>query len=172
MWCRFDSLVRLAVMEDLMRVNYLGSVYCTFHALEHLKRARGLVVGMASISGLIGVPFLSGYAASKHALIGFYESLRIELASSGVGVTIAAPDFVRSEILSRALGADGRPLEHSPLNQTRLTSAEAVARRIVRGMGRRKRLILTSERSAWARWGKLLAPWLVDRVAAASVGAR
>ena len=59
MWTRFDTLTDLSIMEDVMRLNYLGSVYCTFHALPHLKQSRGLIVGVASISGLIGAPLLS-----------------------------------------------------------------------------------------------------------------
>jgi short-subunit dehydrogenase len=172
MWARFDELDDLSAIEDLVRLNYLGSVYCTYHALGALKQSRGLIVGMASASGLMGVPLLTGYAASKHAVIGFYDSLRIELAASGVGVTVAAPDFVQSKILSRAVDAHGRPLEMSPLDQSRLLSAEKCAQKIARGMARRKRLILTSERTAWARWGRILTPWLVDRIAAASVGFR
>ena len=91
MWARFDELDDLAVMADIMHVNYLGCVYGTHFALPHLKRSRGLVVAVASISGIVGAPMLSGYSASKHAVIGFFESLRIELAASGVGVTIVAP---------------------------------------------------------------------------------
>jgi short-subunit dehydrogenase len=172
MWSRFDELADLVIMEDVMRLNYLGSLYCTQAALAHLKESRGLIVGMASISGLISVPLLSGYAASKHAVIGFYESLRIELAKSGVGVTIVAPDFVQSEILARSVNAEGQPMQTSPLDQRRMLTAESCARRVVRAMTRRKRLVLTSHRSAWGRWGQLLAPWIVDRIAAASVGFR
>jgi short-subunit dehydrogenase len=169
MWSRFDELPDIDIIEQVMRVNFLGSVACTHAALPHLKRSRGLIVAMASISGLIGVPLLSGYSASKHAVIGFFESLRIELASSGIGVTIIAPDFVQSEILERALDAGGKPLDASPLDQTKLLTAEKCAKKIVRGMQHRKRLVLTSERSAWARWGQLLAPKLVDRISARSV---
>ncbi|MBI3836502.1 MAG: SDR family oxidoreductase [Planctomycetia bacterium] len=169
MWARFDELTDLAVMEEIMRLNYLGSVYCTHFALTHLKQSCGLIVAVASVSGLLGAPLLSGYVASKHAVIGFYESLRIELAGSGVGVTIVAPDFVQSEILSRAVDAKGQRLNKSPLDQKKLMTAEACARRIVKAMGRRERLVLTSARSKWARWGKLLAPKLVDWIAAAAV---
>ncbi|HEV3137115.1 MAG TPA: SDR family oxidoreductase [Pirellulales bacterium] len=172
MWARFDELADLAVMEDIMRLNYLGSVHCTHFALAHLKQSRGLIVAIASASGLLGAPLLSGYAASKHAMIGFFESLRIELADSGVGVTLVAPDFVQSEILSRAVDARGQPLHASPLDQRKLMTAEACARRIVNAMGRRDRLLLTSARSKWARWGKLLAPKLVDWIAAAVVRAK
>jgi len=162
MWARFDQLSDLSVMDEVMRLNYWASVRMTQLALPHLRQSRGLLVGIASISGLLGAPMLSGYAASKHAVIGFYESLRIELTGTGVDVTIAAPDFVQSEILSRALDAEGKPVTQSPLDQSKLLTAEACARRIVRGMRRRKRLILTSERSAWGRWGQILAPRLVD----------
>jgi short-subunit dehydrogenase len=169
MWARFDELADVSVLEDVMRLNYLGSVNCTFYALPHLKRSRGLIVAMASASGLTGVPQLSGYAASKHAVIGFFESLRIELAASGVGVTIAAPDFVQSEILARAIDGRGDPKVVSPLDQRSHMTAEKCARRIVKGMRRRSRLVLTSHRTAWGRWGKLLVPRVVDWIAAASV---
>jgi short-subunit dehydrogenase len=129
-------------------------------------------VSMASLSGLIGVPFLSGYAATKHALIGFFESIRIELAASGIGVTLVAPDFVQSEILRRAVDAEGRALEISPLNQAQLLPADVFARRVVKAIRRRERLVLTSYRSRWARWGQLVAPWLVDWIAKRAVGFR
>ncbi|MDA1056101.1 MAG: SDR family oxidoreductase [Planctomycetota bacterium] len=172
MWARFDELANASRLEELMQLNYMGSVYPTHSALTHLKQSRGLIVAIASISGLISPPLLSGYAASKHAVMGFFESLRIELKASGVGVTIVAPDFVQSEILAKATGADGTSLGDSPLEQRSLLSAEKCAKKIVRGIERRKRLVLTSERSAWARWGQILAPKLVDRISAKIVGFR
>jgi short-subunit dehydrogenase len=172
MWARFDELADPAIIEELMRLNYLGSVHCTHYALPLLKQSQGLIVAMASLSGLIGVPLLSGYAATKHAMIGFFESIRIELAASGVGVTIVAPDFVQSNILRRAVDAEGRPLEISPLNQANLLAADIFARRVVKAMRRRERLVLTSYRSRWARWGQLVAPRVVDWIAKSAVGFR
>jgi len=172
MWCRFDELAEMHVMEDLMRVNYLGSVYCTHHALPHLKRSQGLIVATASLAGLIGVPLLTGYSASKHAMLGFFDSLRTELQGTGVDVTVLAPDFVQSEILPRAAGADGEAIEESPLDQSKLLSAEKCARRMVKAMARRRRLLLTSQRSAWARWGRIVAPRLTDWIAWRAVGPR
>ena len=96
MMARFDEVTDLSVFESVMRVNYLGCVYLTHHALPYLKASRGQIVVMASMAGLTGVPTRTGYAASKHAVIGFYDSLRIELAGSGVDVTVIAPDFVQS----------------------------------------------------------------------------
>ena len=107
MIARFDELADLSVYERLMKVNYLGCVYPTFYALPHLKRSRGQIAVMASLAGLTGVPTRTGYAASKHAVIGFFDSLRIELAGTGVDVTVLCPYFVRSQI-HRARGGERR----------------------------------------------------------------
>jgi NAD(P)-dependent dehydrogenase (short-subunit alcohol dehydrogenase family) len=68
MWTRLDEIEDLSIFERLMRLNYLGSVYPTFHALPHLKRAQGRIVAVASMAGLIGVPTRTGYSAAKHAV--------------------------------------------------------------------------------------------------------
>ena len=119
MWSRFDALADWSVFEHLMRLNYLSAVHLTGLALPWIKQTQGRIVAVASIAGLTGVPERSAYAASKHAMIGFFDSLRIELKGSGVSVTVIAPDFVRSEIHKRALGPDGRPLGVSPMRQDR-----------------------------------------------------
>ena len=87
-----------------MRVNYLGSVYCTHYALPHLKASHGQIVGVSSLTGKNGVPTRSGYAASKHAMVGFFDTLRIELAPDGVSVTMIYPGFVATEARKRAFG--------------------------------------------------------------------
>lgn len=165
MWTRLEDLRDLAVFEDMMRVNYLACVYLCAAALPHLRARRGLVVGVASVAGLTGVPTRTGYAASKAAQIGFLDSLRIELLGSGVDVTVVAPDFVRSEIRERAIGADGRPLGRSPVQEANVMSAEECARRIVHAMERRQRLAILSARGRLGRWLKLLAPGVIDRIA-------
>ncbi len=169
MWARFDAVTDFAVYEQLWRVNVLGSVRMTAAALPHLKAARGLLVAVASIAGLTGVPERTGYAASKHALVGFFESLRIELLGSGVDVTIVAPDFVVSQIHRRAIGADGRPLGNTPMDEDRIMSAEACAALIAGAMRRRQRLLITSARGRFARWARLIVPGLVDSLAARAI---
>src|SRR4051812_3040057 len=146
MWSRFDALKDFEIFETLLRVNYLGPVHLTAHALPHLKQSRGLIVAVASIAGLTGVPERTGYAASKHAMIGFFDSLRIELAGSGVDVSVIAPDFVVSEIHKRAIGADGEPLGESPMREAKIMTAAACAARIVRAMERRERQVVMSRR--------------------------
>jgi NAD(P)-dependent dehydrogenase (short-subunit alcohol dehydrogenase family) len=172
MWARFDKVSDLAVYPRVLAVNYLSAVYVTAAALPHLKSARGLIVAVASIAGLTGVPERTGYAASKHALIGFFESLRIELAGSGVGVTIVAPDFVVSELHRRALGADGVPLGASPMQEAHIMTSAACARLMLRAMRGRQRLLITSARGRFVRWARLVVPGVVDRLAARAIRER
>jgi len=172
MWSRFDALADFSIFERLMEVNYLAPVRLTALALPHLKGSRGLIVAVASLAGLTGVPERSGYAASKHAMVGFFDSLRIELAGSGVDVSVIAPDFVVSEIHKRAIGPDGEPLGASPMMQSKIMTAEECATRIVRAMEKRQRLLLMSARGKFGRWLKLIAPSLIDRIAAKAIRQR
>jgi NAD(P)-dependent dehydrogenase (short-subunit alcohol dehydrogenase family) len=165
MWARLDEMTDLSAYEELMRVNYLGCVYPTFYALPYLKKTRGRIVAVSSLAGLTGVPERTGYAATKHALFGFFDSLRIELEGTGVSVTIAAPDFVVTEIHRSAIGPDGRPLGKSRMEESKIMTAEACARHIVRAMEKRKRLWIGSLRGRVGRFVRLLAPALTDRIA-------
>lgn len=169
MWARFDEIRDFAVYERLLAVNVLGTVRMTAAALPHLKASRGLLVAVASIAGLTGVPERTGYAASKHALVGFFESLRIELRGSGVDVTIIAPDFVVSQIHRRAIGADGLPLGNTPMDEDRIMTAEKCATLIAGAIRRRQRLLITSVRGRFVRWARLVVPGLVDSLAARAI---
>ena len=171
MWARFDEMTDLAPFERIMRVNYLGSVYCTHYALPHLKASRGRIVGVSSLTGKTGVPTRSGYAASKHAMAGFFDSIRIELAGSGVTVTMVYPGFVATGIRERAFGPDGRPLGagNSPVREREVMSAGECARQIVAAAAgrRRERIMTTRGKVGWML--KLVAPRLVDRIAAKAI---
>jgi short-subunit dehydrogenase len=172
MWTRFEEVADLGLFERLMRLNYLGSLYPIYYALPHLRRTQGQVVAIASVAGLVGVPTRTGYSAAKHALIAFCDALRVELRGSGVAVTVICPDFVVSQIHRRALGADGRPLESNPMAGQQIMSAEDCAARIVAAMQGRRRLVVTSTRGKLARWLRLVAPGLLDRMAARAIPPR
>ena len=172
MWSRFDAVADLEIFERVMEVNYLAPVRLTALTLPHLKTSKGLIVAVASLAGLTGVPERSGYAASKHAMIGFFDSLRIELADSGVDVSIVAPDFVVTEIHKRAIGPDGQPLGESPMVQTKIMTADECARGIVRAIEKRQRLLLMSTRGKLGWFLKFLAPRLLDRIAAKAIRER
>jgi NAD(P)-dependent dehydrogenase (short-subunit alcohol dehydrogenase family) len=169
MLARFDEVDDLSAYERLMRVNYLGSVYPTRFALEPLVRSRGQIVAISSLAGLTGVPLRTAYAATKHAQIGFFDSLRVELRERGVSVTVIAPYYVQSEIRRRAVGGDGQPLSSSPVRESEVMTAEECARRIVRAMERRQRMLVMTPKGRVGRWMKLIAPALVDRIAERSV---
>jgi short-subunit dehydrogenase len=165
MWVKFEDIQAPAFFEELVRVNYLGCVYCTFYALPYLKQTRGRLVAVSSLAGKTGVPFRSGYSASKHALGGFFDSLRVELMDSGVTVTLAFPDFVATGIRAHNLGKDGKPLGVSPAHEEKFMSAEECACWIVRGTARREREVVMTSRGKWIALGRLIAPALVDHLA-------
>lgn len=165
MWARFEDIHDMSILERLMQVNYMGAVYCTHHALPHLRESRGRIVGISSLAGMIGVPTRTGYSAAKHAMRGFFDSLRIELADAGVTVTMIYPGFVATGIRENATGPDGKPIMVSPVKEREVMSVEDCARRIVKAIEGREREVVMTARGKMGLWLKLLAPSLVDRIA-------
>ena len=171
MWARFEEVTDLSIFERIMAVNYLGAVYCTHHALPHLRRSKGLLVAVSSLTGKTGVPTRTGYAASKHAMQGFFDSLRIELFGSGVDVLVVSPGFVGTDIRARALGADGKPLQASPREEQRgdTMSVHTCVDLIVRAIVARKREVVMTTVAKLGMLVKAIAPSLVDRIALRAV---
>lgn len=169
MWARLEEIADPSIFEQLVRINYLGPAWTTWRALPHLKASRGRIVAMSSLAGLTGVPTRTGYAATKHALHGFFDSLRVDLAGSGVSVTLVCPDFVLSEIHRRALGPDGRPLGASPMREAKLMTAERCAALALAAARKRRRMVLLSARGRVGRWVRMFAPGLIDRIARRAV---
>jgi short-subunit dehydrogenase len=165
MWTTLEDMQDTAIIEEIMRINYFGAAYCTYYALPFLKKSKGRIVAVSSMAGLTGVPTRTAYSASKHAMFGFFDSLRVELMGSGVTVTMIAPDFVLSEIHRRAFGSDGKPLGKSPMQEEKIMTAEACASKIVSAMERRERLLIMTPRGKAGRWIKLIAPGLIDKMA-------
>jgi len=171
MWAYFDEVTDLSIFEKIMRVNYLGSVYCTYYALPHLKASRGQIVGVSSLTGKNGVPTRSGYAASKHAMVGFFDTLRIELAPAGVSVTMIYPDFVATETRKRAFGPDGAPLGESPVREKEIMTVERCVDLVLPAIRVRKRELLMTLRAKVGQYLKLFAPGLVDNIARKAIEA-
>lgn len=136
--------VDLKVIRQVMDVNFYGTVYCTKYALPHLLKTRGSLVGIISIAGFVGLPGRTGYSASKFAIRGFLDTVRIENLKKGLHVLVAAPGFTASEVRKVALSNDGTQQGETPRDETKMMSAEACARHIVHAVEKRKReLILT-----------------------------
>jgi NAD(P)-dependent dehydrogenase (short-subunit alcohol dehydrogenase family) len=129
----------LAALEQVWRVNFLGTLYPTYHAISPIKQTRGSLVAVSSVTGKRGVPTYAMYGASKSAVQGLYESLRVELASFGVHVGIFSPAFVDTPLRERVLGADGKPSTAAPASNFRLWSVERCVDSLMNLIVRRKR---------------------------------
>ncbi len=169
MWISFEDIEDLSIFKQIMDLNYLGCVYCTYFALKYLKKSKGQIVGVSSVSGLNGVPSRTAYAASKHAMFGFFDSLRIELKDTGVSVTMIAPDFVLSEIHKRALDGSGNSLGKSPMQESKIMTADECSLLIINAIEKRDRILITSLRGKLGRWMKLIIPSVVDKIAAKAI---
>ena len=123
----FDK-VNLDVIHRVMDVNFFGVVKCVHYALPHLLKSRGIVVGIGSVAGYIGLPGRTGYSASKFALRGFLETLRTENLHRGLRVCIVSPSYTASEIRLHALTADGSEQGASPRNEAKMILPENAAR--------------------------------------------
>lgn len=134
----------LKVMKSLMDTNFWGTVYCTKYALPYLLESKGSVVGVISTAGFVGLPARTAYSASKFAVRGFLETLRIEHLYDDLHVMLFAPGFTTSNIRNVALTADGSPQGETPRNEDKMMSAERVARILARGIARRRaQMVLT-----------------------------
>lgn len=172
MWTTLEDLKDTSIIEQLIRVNYLGAAYCTYYALPYLKASKGRIATISSVAGLTGVPTRTAYSASKHALFGFFDSLRIELIGTGVTVTMITPDFVLSQMHRRAFGSDGKPLGMSPMQEDKIMKAEDCAAMIVKAIENRDRLLITSLRGKLGRWMKMIAPGVIDKLALKAIRER
>lgn len=152
-------------MKQLMDVNFWGTVYATKYAMPYLTKQKGLVAGIISIAGHVGLPARTGYSASKYAVRGFLDSLRIENLKTGVHVLVAAPGFTESNIRSSALTADGSSQGESPRDEAKMMSSERCAYLIAKAIVKRKReLILTFVEGKFTVWLKKFFPALLDKL--------
>jgi short-subunit dehydrogenase len=169
-WAKFEDMQVLFPYEKVMQVNYLGSLYCTYYALPYLKQNQGRIVAVSSLAGKTGVPFRSGYSATKFAMAGFFRGIRVELAQYGISVTIVYPDYVQTDTRLKAFGPDGKTLQNQPLRRgKRMITVEECSRKILSGTAKRKREVVLSFRGKLAPWINLIAPALVDRVVSRAV---
>lgn len=156
----------LTVIRRVMDVNFYGAIHCTKAALPRLIERRGLVIAISSVAGYTPLIARTGYAASKHALHGFFESLRTELAPQGVHVMMVCPSFIATQIDRNALGGDGQPVRHAQVTIGRPLTPDAAAQQIVAGAARDRRLLLIGRTARIAWWVSRLAPALYEKLMA------
>ena len=119
MHARFDAIEDFSTFERLFRINAMGTIWCVRHAYPHLRRSRGLIVGVSSLAGRTGVPERTTYCASKFAQTGFLEALRIEAADDDVAVMVAYPGVVATEIRRHGWNGRGEAAGVSGLSEDR-----------------------------------------------------
>lgn len=155
----------LATDRAIMELNYFGTVALTKAVLPSmLARGSGQIVPISSVIGYVGVPSRSAYAASKHALHGFFETLRAETASRGIAITIVVPGYVRTKVSENALRGDGTP--HGRMDEThaRAMLPERAAAKIVDAVAARKAEVRVGGKEIWAVLLRRLVPGVVRRV--------
>lgn len=159
----FDD-VDLKVLHRLMDVNFWGTVNCTKYALPWLQKSQGSLVGISSVAGLHGLPGRTGYSASKFAMTGFLETVRIENLKKGLHVMVACPGFTASNVRFSALTADGSQQGATPRKEENMMTAEEVARIVRRGILKRKRLCLMEIEGRATHFVKKFAPGFLDKM--------
>ena len=139
MWARFEEIENLELLRRLVEVNYLGVAHCIHAALPALRKSRGQVVVISSIQSKVGVPFHSGYSASKHALEGLVDTLRSELHGTGINFLQVYPDWIRGTgMRQNALGSNGQAVgdrkhDHGGAGVTVDECARAILRTMAKG---------------------------------------
>lgn len=151
----------MAVERAVMDTNYFGTLALTKAVLPAmLARKSGQIVVVSSLAGYLSTPMRSAYAASKHALQGWFNSLRAEVWRDGIAVTMICPGFVRTNISENALAADGS--KHGKLDNytARGMSAEKCAAKTLHAVAGRKEEALIGGWEVMAVYLKRFAPWL------------
>jgi len=156
--------VDLMVLHRLMNVNFWGTVNCVKYALPVLVKSNGSLIGISSIAGIHGLPGRTGYSASKFALTGFLETIRIENLKNNLHVMIAIPGFTASNIRYTALMADGSEQGASPRNEGKMMSAETAAKYIVNGIRRKKRYLYLDLEGKTVSFIKKITSSLLDKI--------
>jgi len=152
-------------VRRVFEVNFFGAVHCTTAALSSLLERRGHIVVMSSIAGFAPLATRAAYSASKHALHGFFESLRAEHRAEGLGVTMVCPSFVRTAIGDHALGPGGEVGGGGSRTGVRAEiEPEQVAEAIVLAVRKGRRLVLVPGQARLAWWVSRLAPGMYERI--------
>jgi NAD(P)-dependent dehydrogenase (short-subunit alcohol dehydrogenase family) len=153
----------LSVYRRVMDVNFFGSVNCTKAAMDSLRARQGRIVVISSVAGFAPLLGRTGYCAAKHALHGFFDTLRCELHRDGVSVTIVCPSFVQTGFANSGLGKDGRPLGFERSTTGKPMSPGDVAEAVFQATAKRKRLAVLSPTGKVAWWMSRLLPAFYER---------
>jgi len=160
----FEEVTDFGWYEAMMRVNYMGSVYCTRYAIPHLRKSRGQIVALSSLAGRFSIPGRTGYGPSKAAQAMFFDALRLELRQSGIDITIVYPGVVATEFRLHGYGPDGLPAGKSGIPEDKAMPVAECVRQIIAATRARKRELVMTLPGKFGLWLKLALPNVVDRM--------
>jgi NAD(P)-dependent dehydrogenase (short-subunit alcohol dehydrogenase family) len=158
------------VIRRVMAVNFFGALDCTHAALQSLLARRGMIIVISSVAGFAPLTARTGYAASKHALHGFFDSLRAEVEPLGVKVLVVCPSFIQTGIEKNALAGDGNLASHPQSIVGTRATPDAIAGKIFTAAARERRLLLPDMVSRASWWLSRLAPRFYERQMARRLG--
>lgn len=164
---------RATVMESemetyrrLMEINYFGAVGLTKQVLPHMvERKSGHIIVTSSVAGKIGTKFRSGYAASKHAVQGFFNSLRQEMYEHNVAVTLLCPGFIKTNISKNALTGDGSKFNKmGDAHSNAMTADEMVEKVLPKIKSQKEEIYVTGLKEGLALWVQRFSPTLLNKI--------
>lgn len=162
----FAAETALSTDRAIMELNYFGTVALTKAVLpQMLARRSGQIVPISSVIGYVAIPTRSAYAASKHALHGFFEALRAETAKDGIVITMVVPGYVRTRVSQNALRGDGTSHDQLDLTHANAMLPAVAARKIIDAVARKKPEMRVGGKEIWAvslrRFLPALTRWIV-----------
>ena len=155
----------IEIDRKIMEINFFGTITLTKSVLPHLiKQKSGNIIVMSSIAGKFGFFFRSAYSASKHALQGYFEALRMEVFNDNIKVLIVCPGKIKTNISINAITGTGGTHNKMDESQERGLSAEECARQILKGIKNNKDEIFIGGKELRAIWVKRFFPSLFTRL--------
>ena len=156
--------------RKVFEVNFFGTILLTKLILPHMiDNQAGHIAVVSSVVGKFGTPLRSAYSASKHALHGFFDSLRGEVWNDNIRVTIICPGFINTQITHNALTEKGGKFNKMGDGQSKAVSAEYCARKIVSGIARNaEEIYVGGPKEKMAILVKRFFPTLLSRIVRSS----
>ncbi|RPH52951.1 MAG: SDR family oxidoreductase [Desulfobacteraceae bacterium] len=155
-----------SVYRKVMGINFFGSLYCAKAAIESIVERKGMIIIIESVAGVTPLLGRSGYCASKHALHGLFTTIRTEIRNAGAHVMIVCPGFVKTNLQTRALGADGSVTKHPQSTIGKQTTPEAVADEILMAALKRKNMVVLTFMGKIGYWVSRIMPIFYEKMMA------
>jgi len=164
MWAPFNEIQDVQFFKGLMDTNYHGAVNSIHAALPHIQDSHGLIISVSTGQAIMGFPNHTGYAASKHALKGFTDSLECELGDSVQFMDIILGWIRGTNLRSNAFGADGTQIRENKKGHNKESiSVEECVDRIIDGIQKNKRTIYLPWKLSLIPLIRLFFPWYLNR---------